>query len=198
VCIAVHDAEYLRLKSEWKQKVAAVHPDRTGGSFAFRQVQAQRDRWERLEQAWYAKHGLTPPETSSRRAIAPHASLMLAASHRVFTKSEKVRAYLQTHPDARNRDIASALGVAPSIVSQARSRAVSVSPIPKYTQRLAALLSDGDAHSVVECQSATSKHALVVIVSRLRERGFDIVYERRGRFGSYRLVAPPSRLQELI
>jgi putative heme degradation protein len=122
---------------------------------------------------------------------------MLAASHRVFSKIERARAYLQSHPNARTRDIAAALGVSPSIASQARKREVSVSPIPRYTHQLAALLSDGESHPIAACRAVTSRHALVVVVSRLRERGFDVVYERRGRFGSYRLVAPPSRLQEL-
>jgi hypothetical protein len=197
VCIAVHDAEYLRLKSEWKQRAADAHPDRSGSAFAFRQVQKQRERWEQQEQAWYERHGLTPPDPPRPLVAGPHRHLLLAASHRVFSQADKVRAYKAAHPDATPGDIAAAVGVSKCVAYNALTRQSKSWQHPKYTQQLAALLSDGHPHSVLECQAATSRNALVVIVSRLRDRGFDVVYERRGRFGSYRLVAPPSRLQEL-
>jgi hypothetical protein len=196
VCIAAHDQEYLRLKSEWKRKAADAHPDRTGRAFAFRQIQKQRERWEADEQAWYAKHGLTPPDPPRPLVAGPSALLLRAAAHRVPSNGDRVRAYVAANPTATDHKIAAALGVTVNLVRVAVRRKPKTPRASTYAQALAALLSDGRSHTLTECRAVASRH-VGVTVWRLRGRGFDVVYERRGRVGTYRLVAPPSHLQEL-
>ena len=85
VYVSVHDAEHLRLRREWKRKLAYYHHDAiksrwqtaaAGGACwarqlltrqqafgaTFRQLQAGHEAWLRAERVWYARLSLEPPE----------------------------------------------------------------------------------------------------------------------------------------
>lgn len=65
IYVSLHDAEYLRRKSEWKRLIAATHPDRGGGATTARRLLRQRHAWQQAEDAWYAMLGLTPPDKAT-------------------------------------------------------------------------------------------------------------------------------------
>ena len=109
-----------------------------------------RDVWERSEQAWYAKHGLTlPPIGDERRDVA---SVTLAVK-RTGRKPKKSQALLDLLADRRHHSGAS------------------------LAMRL-----------------GVSMGALRAMVTRLRERGFDVVNDPPIRSGlsvqAYQLISP--------
>lgn len=59
--ISVHDAQHLRMRSEYKQRLSAAHPDHGGTDTRFRLAKADQERWLLAERAWYAEYGLEPP-----------------------------------------------------------------------------------------------------------------------------------------
>jgi hypothetical protein len=69
VYISVHDAEYLRQKSEWRRKLFEAHPDHGGSDLRFHRTRRQQKAWEQSEADWYAQYRLTPPLVSPRAVI---------------------------------------------------------------------------------------------------------------------------------
>jgi biotin operon repressor len=186
--IAVHDAEHLRAKAEWRQKLAQSHPDAGGSELRFRIVHKSRDRWLKAETEWYAKRGLTLPEP-----YRPTPELKTLTDSRLFrTTSRRVAEYLAQYPDASNEAVASALGISKNTAAVNRSRLAS-GKTRKVTQheRLYLILADGNYHTSRECAAVigAAPESVPVFVSRLRARGLDIeATTRNRRLFLYRLV----------
>lgn len=62
VYVSIRDAAYMAELRRWKQRLAAVHPDRGGTARKFRMVMGARIRWQCQEAKWYADLGLLPPD----------------------------------------------------------------------------------------------------------------------------------------
>lgn len=62
VFVSIRDAAYEAEMKRWRQRLAAVHPDRGGSAWKFRKVMGQRIRWQCEEARWYARLGLLPPD----------------------------------------------------------------------------------------------------------------------------------------
>src|SRR5688572_26520016 len=65
VNIAVHTAEYLRVKVAWKRRIFRAHPDQGGSPARLRELLQQRTAWETAETAWYGQFGLPLPDARS-------------------------------------------------------------------------------------------------------------------------------------
>jgi hypothetical protein len=197
IYISVHDAEYLRQRAEWKRKLAEAHPDSpTGSAFAFRRLISQRAKWDDAEVQWYAQHGLTPPDTSTPKALDIPAHLLeLAEGRQGMLSRRRVAAYLAEHPDATNQQIADGVGISRGAAEQSRRRLQTIGPTftqPSRSQTLFRLLADGQPHATCVCLAAIGSGSLLGKAVRvLRNQGFDIVTERRGKTSSYRLVSAP-------
>jgi biotin operon repressor len=186
--IAVHDAEHLRAKAEWRQTLAQSHPDAGGSELRFRIIQKSRERWLASETEWYAKRGLPLPEP-----YRPTPELKTLTESRLFrTQPRRVAEYLAQYPDASNYDVGKALGLRSNTVQVTRVRlAKGKTRKPSQPERLYLLLADGNYHAVSECGAASGVPAanVPVLVSRLRARGLDIESTvRPGRLFLYRLV----------
>lgn len=59
--ISIHDKQALLERREWKQKIAAAHPDKGGTSDAFRRVLWLYSIWVRNQLRYYRQLGLMPP-----------------------------------------------------------------------------------------------------------------------------------------
>jgi biotin operon repressor len=186
--IAVHDAEHLRAKAEWRQTLAQSHPDAGGSDLRFRITQKAREKWLKAETEWYAKRGLTVPEP-----FRASPELKTQTESRLFrTTSRRVAEYLAQYPSASNYDVGKALGLRTNTVAVNRSR-LAHGKLRKVTQheRLYLLLADGHYHTPSECASVVGCAAgtVPVFVGRLRARGLDIeTTTRAGRLFLYRLV----------
>jgi biotin operon repressor len=186
--IAVHDAEHLRAKAEWRQTLAQSHPDAGGSDLRFRITQKAREKWLKSETEWYAKRGLPLPEP-----YRPTPELKTLTQSRLFrTNPRRVAEYLKQYPGASNDAVASALGLRSNTVQVTRSRIARLKT-RKATQpeRLYLLLADGQYHAMSECGAAAGVPASIVpvLVSRLRARGLDVESTiRPGRRFLYRLV----------
>ena len=199
IYISVHDAEYLRQRSEWRRKLAAAHPDSpTGNSFTFRRLKSQRDKWEATEVEWYAQHGLTPPELSTGRApsIAPEL-LALADAGGTSTRA-RVSAHLALHPDATVNAIADALILSRNAVAVAMHRLRKASPrTPSRAGMLLRVLADGQPHSHAACAAAINRrhsNELTRALNTLNTLGFDVMSTKRpGEKVSYRLLGVSAR-----
>ena len=64
VYVHIHDAEYLRIKADYRRRLAAAHPDRGGSAYDFRTVSNSRRGWLAREVIYYARLGLTPPDNA--------------------------------------------------------------------------------------------------------------------------------------
>jgi len=65
VYVSVHDAAFMTEKQRWKQRLAAVHPDRTGKSaFKFNTLHTRYEAWLNQQRWWYGSHNLPLPGTS--------------------------------------------------------------------------------------------------------------------------------------
>jgi biotin operon repressor len=188
--IAVHDAEHLRAKAEWRQTLAQSHPDAGGSDLRFRITQKAREKWLKAETEWYAKRGLTLPEPYRATPV-----LKAQTESRLFrTSMRRVGEYLAQHPRASNYDVGVALGIRTNTVSVNRSRiAKRAGAVSKVTQheKLYRLLVDGNYHTSSECAASIGCAAvsIPVYVGRLRARGLDIESTRRPRrLSLYRLV----------
>jgi hypothetical protein len=62
VFVCVRDAAYLEGKREWRQKIAAAHPDSGGCHEVFILARAAFERWRETEAEWYSRLGLQPPD----------------------------------------------------------------------------------------------------------------------------------------
>jgi biotin operon repressor len=186
--IAVHDAEHLRAKAEWRQTLAQSHPDAGGSDLRFRITQKAREKWLKAETEWYAKRGLPLPEP-----YRPTPELKTLTNSRLFrTTSRRVAEYLAEYPHASNYDAGMALGLRTNTVAVNRSR-LARGKLRKVTlhEKLYLVLMDGNYHTCSECALAIGCAAdhVPVYVSRLRERGLDIESTiRPGRMYLYRLV----------
>jgi hypothetical protein len=192
VYVSVHDAEYLRQKAEWKQRLAAVHPDTTGHSgFTFRKLLKERTRWEADERAWYAQFNLTPPDVL-RPVAEPTPELLAYAKGRASSQRWRVERYLAEHPDANAETVAEALAIR---IQTARVNLFRLRQ--PYTERgperLLRLLMDGRSHGTDTCrlQLEMTLGTIHRAVMCLRKRGFDVITERRGLRQTYRLVSTP-------
>jgi hypothetical protein len=59
--ISVHDAQHIRMRGEFKQRLSQAHPDHGGTDSRFRIVKAEQERWLLAERTWYAEYDLEPP-----------------------------------------------------------------------------------------------------------------------------------------
>jgi biotin operon repressor len=181
IYISVHDAEYLRQRAEWKRKLAEAHPDSpTGTAFSFRQTLKKRDRWDADETAWYARYGLTPPESPKDIPTPP----ITVPHSRGATGSTKRRVadYLAQHPDAPLHEMAAALGITKShlVTVLCRLRAEPQTRALTPIERFAAMLVHGHpvtADHAAQVLGITVKHVRT-LVGRLRSRGFDVIAVR--------------------
>jgi ferredoxin len=186
--IAVHDAEHLRAKAEWRQTLAQSHPDAGGSDLRFRITQKAREKWLKAETEWYAKRGLTLPEP-----FRPSPVLHAQTEPRLFhTTARRVAEYIAQHPRASNYDVGVALGIRTNTVAVNRCRLAS-GKVRKVSQheRLYLLLADGNYHAPSECGAAVgcATSDVPVLVGRLRARRLDIeTTTRAGRQSFYRLV----------
>lgn len=183
VYISVHDAEYLRLRAEWKQQLVDAHPDRAGSSFRFRRLMKARDRWEASETAWYAQYGLRPPEITSRTPRPEEHAALLAIQTHADRAPRLVRTYLLTHPEATAAEISKAIAIRLGTINVALHRVRHQIPTPeRLPVRLARVLIDGQPHMVTDCALALQVTAASVnrAVLQLRRRGFDILTVKRG------------------
>ncbi len=164
VYISVHDAEYLRQRSEWKRKLADAHPDAGGTSFRFRQAVKARDRWQATEEAWYGQHGLTPPlpvSTSDARVSATSLTELLAQL-----------------PDGVGR---------PWMTTRSVARMTGM-------RRLLTLLADGAYHTTAECRAVVGLHAITYIArlrARGFDIPLDASYRTGLGTPAYRLISAP-------
>jgi biotin operon repressor len=188
--IAVHDAEHLRAKAEWRQTLAQSHPDAGGSDLRFRITQKAREKWLKAETEWYAKRGLTLPEAYRASPV-----LKAQTESRLFRPSiRRVAQYLAQHPGASNDDVSAALGIRPNTVAQHRFRIKQRGPVfSKVTQheKLYLVLADGNIHTAHDCCASVgcAPSTVPVLVARLRARGLDIESTiRPGRVFFYRLV----------
>jgi biotin operon repressor len=186
--IAVHDAEHLRAKAEWRQTLAQSHPDAGGSDLRFRITQKAREKWLKAETEWYAKRGLTLPEP-----FRASPELKTQTESRLFrSQSRRVAEYLATHPNAFDHEVAAALGVRSNTVAVIRCRIKRRGPANvSQTELLYRLLVDGNYHASSECAAVVRCKSVdvPVLVGRLRARGLDIETTRRnGNLFLYRLV----------
>lgn len=74
--ISIHDKAYLDSKRQWKRKVAALHPDKTGNGRSARQFRAVYNayqKWLALERVWYWHHGeMMPPDWKGKKEKPPY------------------------------------------------------------------------------------------------------------------------------
>jgi biotin operon repressor len=190
--IAVHDAEHLRAKAEWRQTLAQSHPDAGGSDLRFRITQKAREKWLKAETKWYAKRGLTLPEP-----FRSSPALKTQTESRLFrTTVRRVSEYLATYPHASDHEVADALGISSRTVAVNRCRIKRgwVSKVKQHEQ-IYQLLADGNYHTPHECAAVVGCAAVCVpvLVGRLRARGLDIeTTTRAGRRQFYRLVGVAS------
>jgi biotin operon repressor len=196
IYISVHDAEYLRLRAEWKQKLADEHPDRTGRSFAFRKLIKQREAWEASEAKWYAQHGLTPPNPPKVLPEPPTTRDVWVPYPGTGQTYRDVVAHLQQHPNASNRAIADVLGVSTGAVYMARKRMTARQSRPLTPmQRLVVYLSHQQPVTTEQAAGAigTTPGHIRVMVLRLRRQGYEILrVTRHGQPDTYRLLVTES------
>lgn len=72
VYVAIHDQEYIRQRTEWRRRLAASHPDKSGltsedrgwatANRKFRNLLIQHGAWRFKERCFYWKLGLMPPD----------------------------------------------------------------------------------------------------------------------------------------
>jgi biotin operon repressor len=198
--ISVHDADYLRVKAEWRQKLAAAHPDRGGTELGFHRTKKAQEAWSKAQTDWYAKRGLTPPETSSPRApLIPADVLALVDARPGKVTRTRVASYRDAHPDATTAEIAKALGLSSNVVGAAICRLRRhgrTFPNPPKSGLLFRLLADGQPHTLAECRIALGMahhNELSRAARTLRERGFEVVSTRRAGVITYRLLSAPER-----
>ena len=65
IYLSVHDAEYLRTRREWRQKLRVAHPDQGGSAYRFRLSMGAYRSWLATENRYYARLSLTPPRWGS-------------------------------------------------------------------------------------------------------------------------------------
>jgi biotin operon repressor len=199
IYVSVHDAEYLRMRSVWKQRLKA-HPDYGSSSITFDRVKRGYEKWKKDEENWYARLKLTPPRPTKPERKPDHQALIACASGKTKgpqtrTKS-RVAAYFAANPGASDAQAAAALGITKAAIHAGRSRANKEAKNPRPTQpsapqRVAAVLLNGPLTSAqVAASTGLSIATVAKMVVRLRHRGFDIRAVRAGGPLVYHLVHP--------
>lgn len=87
IYLHIHDAEYMRERSAWRQRLAAAHPDAGGNAAAFQRLIGQRTAWQAREAAWYARLGLLPPDGYIRRGVTQSIRLRMARARQLTSQN---------------------------------------------------------------------------------------------------------------
>lgn len=82
----------MRQRAAWKHKLANAHPDRGGSADRFRRLDQARRKWQFNEAAWYARHGLLPPDGFSAH---PHLDSIRARNRRALVSLNPAFAQLE-------------------------------------------------------------------------------------------------------
>jgi hypothetical protein len=93
IYLHIHDAEYMRLRSHYRARLLATHPDHGGTRAQFQSILRARQSWQAREVLWYARLGLLPPD---------------GAEGSTAVRSARLRALRRTAPTSGTRALASA------------------------------------------------------------------------------------------
>jgi biotin operon repressor len=171
VYVSVHDAEYLRQKAVWKQRLADAHPDRGGTDHAFRRLTKHRERWQAEEGAWYAALGLAAPD--SLAVVVPE-----RPAH---------------GPKRTSREVQAALSAAVRSVPAVLYRKAKSGHGGTHMERVLAVLLDGQPHTAAEfaAVAGVTPRQVTDNVAHLRKRGVPILTQSYGAQNrTYQLVLP--------
>lgn len=206
VLVYVHDAEYLRQRSEWREKLRA-HPDTGGTAGKFRRVHSAYERWRKQEETWYLGHGLTPP-TGALPTEDVSTPPLGAGAHLDRARGITRLALIMADGEWRTRrEMSQIAGVAKGTLwygikrlrdvgakierSGDRYRLAEPVPATKTRDVLLGVLADGRPHRVDDLARAVGIPVgqLSVAVQRLRGAGYPVVFESAGnKSRQYRLV----------
>jgi hypothetical protein len=133
VFIGVHDANHVRERSAWKQRLAHAHPDRhpeattrhlkTRQERKFHNLRARQAIWLRREMAYYDQFHLDPPPFGRVPASSP---VTAGSWHPPHSKAvtQRLMALFSTGASYTRAELSAALDARPNTVSNALNRLV--------------------------------------------------------------------------
>lgn len=88
--ISVHDAEFLRVRAEWKRKLKELHPDTASMHGNFIAAVNGYRMWQQKEAVWYAEVGIDPPIPIKLHSNFNHKALRLEARAKRYVNANCV------------------------------------------------------------------------------------------------------------